>query len=458
MRQTTTAFFATLAALTLSLAAGGARADELPRRGIVGVQLAPITPELRESSKLESGATGVATVAVVPGSAAEAAGLQPGDIILSVGDKPVAATIDFTAAIRAYTGGDRVTLHIQRAGEKLDLTLVLKSQPFETEDGLEITYGQVVSNGARLRTVMTRPAKTADAKKLPALLFIQGLSCAPVDNVKLYQNLLFPLSKSGIVTMRVEKPGVGDAEGGPCSEINFEQELDAYRQALKALKKTDFVDADRIFVFGHSMGGVMGPVLAVEEPVLGLAVYGTAVRTWMEYMLENTRRQTALAGASPAEVEQAVRRETLFQNELLIEKRSPKEIRERNADFAAGYFAENMVDDAHIFGRHYTFFQQLYEQRLAEAWAKFDGFALAIWGESDFVTSGIDHQLIADIVNAHNAGRGKYLPLPQTDHAFAKRPSLQAAMQAGMQGGEYNTALTDAVLAWIKEVLAKSAA
>ena len=45
-----------------------------------------------------------------------------------------------------------------------------------------------------------------------------------------------------------------------------------------------------MFIFGHSMGGVFGPILASEIPIRGIAVYGTVAKTWTEYCLENWRR------------------------------------------------------------------------------------------------------------------------------------------------------------------------
>ena len=98
---------------------------------------------------------------------------------------------------------------------------------------------------------------------------------------------------AGYVTMRVDKPGCGDSEGGPWPEIDFQAELDGYGQGLKALKAYSFVDPDKVFIFGHSMGGVMGPLLAAETKVKGVAVYGTVFRTWFEYQVENVRRQRA---------------------------------------------------------------------------------------------------------------------------------------------------------------------
>ena len=93
-----------------------------------------------------------------------------------------------------------------------------------------------------------------------------------------------------------------------------------------SLAAAALVDPGRIFLFGHSMGGVMAPLLAAEEPVRGVAVYGTVFRTWFEYLVENVRRQSRLSGADFAAVEKAVRDETRFLAGLCLEGKAPAEI------------------------------------------------------------------------------------------------------------------------------------
>jgi pimeloyl-ACP methyl ester carboxylesterase len=46
------------------------------------------------------------------------------------------------------------------------------------------------------------------------------------------------------------------------------------------------VDSGNVFIFGHSMGGAFGPMIAVEDQVKGLVVYGVAAWTWFEYVLD----------------------------------------------------------------------------------------------------------------------------------------------------------------------------
>lgn len=70
-----------------------------------------------------SGTSCVLVTNVFSGSAAEAAGIQSGDLILAVDDTEVSSTDDLSSLINAYNAGDQATLTIQRDGEQLELTV-----------------------------------------------------------------------------------------------------------------------------------------------------------------------------------------------------------------------------------------------------------------------------------------------------------------------------------------------
>ncbi len=64
---------------------------------------------------------------VNPGSAADKAGLQSGDIVLAVDDERISTTEGLVATIRGYRPGDEVTLLIQRDGETSEVQVTLDS-------------------------------------------------------------------------------------------------------------------------------------------------------------------------------------------------------------------------------------------------------------------------------------------------------------------------------------------
>ncbi|QDU85639.1 serine endoprotease [Planctomycetes bacterium Pla163] len=65
---------------------------------------------------------------VVPGSAADDAGLEVGDVILSIGDRQVASGSEVSEAIRAHSVGDSVAIVFRRGDERIERDVVLGSR------------------------------------------------------------------------------------------------------------------------------------------------------------------------------------------------------------------------------------------------------------------------------------------------------------------------------------------
>ncbi|MBV8639600.1 MAG: trypsin-like peptidase domain-containing protein [Candidatus Eremiobacteraeota bacterium] len=96
--------------------------------GFAGVALAPLTAGLKNQIGY-NGQGGVAAVQVVPGSPADKAGLQPGDVILSVDGK----TFNDNAALSKYIGskkpGDTLRMNVWSQGVKKFIAVTLEERP-----------------------------------------------------------------------------------------------------------------------------------------------------------------------------------------------------------------------------------------------------------------------------------------------------------------------------------------
>jgi S1-C subfamily serine protease len=98
---------------------------------------AQTTPTANQSGPIEwlgmqiegipPGTVVIATVA--PGSAGEAAGLDPGDEVLAVNRRPINRTADIAAAISGLHSGDRVTIQISRGSTQISTTATLGAPP-----------------------------------------------------------------------------------------------------------------------------------------------------------------------------------------------------------------------------------------------------------------------------------------------------------------------------------------
>ncbi len=90
-------------------------------RGYLGIQPTDVPRELAEEYGLNKGKTKGAFVRqVVPGAPAEKAGIQPGDVVLSVNGKAVDGAVDLRRTLGALKPGSPVNLQINRRGKLMD--------------------------------------------------------------------------------------------------------------------------------------------------------------------------------------------------------------------------------------------------------------------------------------------------------------------------------------------------
>src|SRR5262249_44440000 len=87
-------------------------------RSALGLDIRPLTPEVARQLGIR-GSDGIVVATVEDGSPAEAAGLQPGDVIREVNRQRVRNVGDFERATRGLKEGDRVMLLLQRGSSSL---------------------------------------------------------------------------------------------------------------------------------------------------------------------------------------------------------------------------------------------------------------------------------------------------------------------------------------------------
>ena len=277
-----------------------------------------------------------------------------------------------------------------------------------------------------MRVIVTRPR--AGGGKFPAVFVAGWLSCdsveAPASTEDASGKVFRVLAElPGFVTVRIDKPGVGDSEG-VCQETDFDTELSAYRAAFRGLPSYPFIDTNKVFVFGVSNGGGFAPLVAEDAPVRGYIVDGGWVKTWFEHMMEIERRRFELSGKPAGQVNELLRSSARLYEDYLIEGRRPAEILAQHPELRAAWDGD---DDTHLYGRPIAFYQQLQQLNLESAWAKVRVPALVLHGQYDWIMSRDDHERIVELVNRNLPGGAQFSELPATGHTFEHYVNMQAA-------------------------------
>jgi len=117
--------------------------------------------------------------------------------------------------------------------------------PTESYTKANVVYDSVRdAKGERVRVIITRPR---DAQRTYPVVFVAGwLSCdsveAPASTEDASGKVFRVLAEiPELVTVRVDKPGVGDSECD-CKETDFYTELSAYRAAFRSMSRHPFIN------------------------------------------------------------------------------------------------------------------------------------------------------------------------------------------------------------------------
>lgn len=98
-----------------------AQAEAAGQHGSLGVMLAPVTPEEMNKAGLEQVQGGIAAQ-ILPGGAAERAGIRAGDVIVSIDGQAVSSPQDIVQRLSAHLPGSQVAVTVlRRNGQSVDM-------------------------------------------------------------------------------------------------------------------------------------------------------------------------------------------------------------------------------------------------------------------------------------------------------------------------------------------------
>lgn len=144
-------------------------------------------------------------------------------------------------------------------------------------------------SGITLAGTLTLPAGAA--AKVPAVLLLSGSGAQDRDEAvpalpgwRPFRQVADTLGRRGIAVLRLDDRGVGGSGGSAAATTMAEFAADA-RAALAFLRARPEVDPARVGIVGHSEGGYVGPMVAVEDRALrALALVAAPARTGRELL------------------------------------------------------------------------------------------------------------------------------------------------------------------------------
>lgn len=149
-----------------------------------------------------------------------------------------------------------------------------------------------LSDGLKINGQLTIPREDMPIEGWGAIIFIHGY--IPPDSYQTFQNYssyVDYLARSGFVVFKIDLRGHGDSEGEPGGAYYSADYIIDVLNARAALMGADFVNQEKIGLWGHSMAGnVVLRSLAVMPEIPAASIWGGAVFTyddWQKYGIDD---------------------------------------------------------------------------------------------------------------------------------------------------------------------------
>ncbi len=169
------------------------------------------------------------------------------------------------------------------------------------------------SDGFKVNGLLTQPKGTMPEGGWPAIIFIHGyIPPSQYNTNSNYYDYVDYLARNGFVVFKIDLRGHGTSEGEPGGAYySADYVIDAL-SARKALQGTDFVNPDKIGLWGHSMAGnVVMRSLAAQPDIPAVVIWAGAVYTYEDMAKYGISDSSYQPPAQPQATERASRRQRI---------------------------------------------------------------------------------------------------------------------------------------------------
>lgn len=406
----------------------------LKRKAYLGAQLRALST-IDQPVKTDFG---LYLAEILPDGSLGQMGVPSGTVLQKINDADIETMQDLSPALAPLRAGDDLSIQVFEDDQLKTYRGTAMARPTEQHAYADVEYDAVRYKDNVLRSLLYLPK---NSKKPPVVFFIQGYTCQSIempDNNPAKQ-LINSWVKAGYAVYLVEKPGMGDSDSEiPCMDIDFNQELEAFSQAYAALRKNNKIDPEHIFLFGHSMGGIIAPLIAERHAPAGIMVFGIVGENWYDYMTKIYTEQPRIFGTSQEQIDEDARYYLPFVKDLLVHKKSNDEL------IASPLYGDQLKEDGtaeslalgYYIMRHYRYWQTLADVDVPGAWAMVKSPVYVLHGEYDIQAIHPKYgEMIATQVKRHG-GTATFELFPRTEHAFLQFDSREDLL-ATMNNGSY---------------------
>lgn len=140
------------------------------------------------------------------------------------------------------------------------------------------------SDGLRINALLTIPKSEEPVAGYPAVVFVHGyIPPASYRTTQKYEEYVDYLARNGLVVLKIDLRGHGDSQGEASGAYYSGDYVIDVLNAYAALEEADFVDQEKIGLWGHSMAGnVVLRAVAAKKIIPRAVIWAGAVYTYQD--------------------------------------------------------------------------------------------------------------------------------------------------------------------------------
>lgn len=141
------------------------------------------------------------------------------------------------------------------------------------------------SDSLKINGLLTQPKGEQPAQGWPAIVLVHGyIPPTEYKTQEKYVDYVDYLARNGFVVFKIDLRGHGDSQGSPTGSYYSSGYVIDTLNAVVALQSTDFVNKDRIGLWGHSMAGniVLRSTVARSKDIKATVIWAGAGYTYKD--------------------------------------------------------------------------------------------------------------------------------------------------------------------------------
>ncbi|MBC7654011.1 MAG: DUF3887 domain-containing protein [Oligoflexus sp.] len=287
----------------------------------------------------------------------------------------------------------------------------------------------IKSGNHELPAMLTLPR---DSMNCPVVVLVHGSGPADMDETvgaqKPFKDIAIGLAAKGIASVRYVKRSTlfpADFKGAFTTKLEVEDDA---LNVIAYAKKVSQVDSQKVYLFGHSLGGMLAPRIASKTNLKGIILASAPARKLQDISLEQNNYFYTLS------------KDTTKAGKLALADA------EKQLNFAKTLTSKTLAPDSIILGLPASYWVDLNEYNQVATAKKLDDRILIIQGGNDFQVSQKDYNLWVSGLKGKKQVDFKLYPLLNHLFSFA---SEKGSVSQYQEQGNVDQPVIDDVASWI---------